>query len=531
MSAHRAVQHTLYRPLKEGASLAILGGGIGGLLTAAFLARARPDIHITVYESKAQCGGWIKSKLLECKDGGSEMIEKGPRTLRMHPGTLILLQTIAHFDPQFSIYGLPTSSPANTKWILNKDQLLSLSVFSSPGNLGRFLSSSVFSAMLMGVYNFLVRPWRRKRDPSVTDESVADFIGRRASPALGDRMGSAILHGIYAGDHKTLSARMTLRPFYGPDRLLKPTKLFSEGEFESLYNRLFPNAETSLFRLSKFPAMFSFPQGLSGMINVLHKHLENTPNVEIKCNTEISRVETTIGGMLVSDSTGVSKTHNAVYSLLSYSAVRKLLPDTADRSLIGDMQAVDVMVLNFSFNKPKDPKYTGFGYLVPQSEPNPEQVLGVIFDSDVGKGSELILGKPYPSPSHRENVTVMMGGHYWKDGNIPSSEECVERAKKVLKRHIGLEVDESTEFDVELHKQCIPQYGVGHMERIDQFKNIISKETHHRVALAGMSFGRGVGISDAAVDAFLFVGSQSHDPKTLELAHKIVDNYETTVRL
>ncbi|KAG5359282.1 Protoporphyrinogen oxidase [Yarrowia sp. C11] len=526
-----SIQHTLYRPLKEGASLAILGGGIGGLLSAAFLARARPDIKITLYESKAQCGGWIKSKLLETHDGGSEMIEKGPRTLRMHPGTLILLQAISHVDPKFSIYGLPTDSPANTKWILNKDQLMSLSVFKSPGNLFRFLSSSVFRAMALGAFNFLVYPWTRKRDPNVKDESVAEFIGRRASPALGDRMGSAILHGIYAGDHKTLSARMTLRPFYGPDRLLKPAKLFTNEEFEELYKNLFPEASTSLFDLKKFPAMFAFPQGLSGMIDVLHKHLEKSPNVEIKCNTEITRVETTIGGMLVSDSTGVSTTHNAVYSLLSYQAVSKLLPDTADRALIKDMSSVDVMVLNFSFEKPKDPKFTGFGYLIPQAEENPEQVLGVIFDSDVGRGSELISGEPYKSPSGRENVTVMMGGHYWKDGNIPSSEECVERAKKVLKRHIGLEVTDKTEYDVELHKSCIPQYAVGHLERVDQFKHIVSKETHHRVALAGMSFGRGVGISDAAVDAFLFVASQSHDPETLKLTRQIVDHYETTVRL
>ncbi|KAG5356003.1 Protoporphyrinogen oxidase [Yarrowia sp. B02] len=526
-----SIQHTLYRPLKEGASLAILGGGIGGLLSAAFLARARPDIKITVYESKAQVGGWIKSKVLECQDGGSEMIEKGPRTLRMHPGTLILLQAIAHVDPEFSIYGLPTNAPANTKFLLNNDKLMSLNVFQSVGNFARFVSSSVFRAMALGAFNFLVYPWTRKRDPAKNDESVAEFIGRRASPALGDRMGSAILHGIYAGDHKTLSARMTLRPFYGPDRLLKPAKLFSNDEFEQLYKRLFPHASTSFFDLKKFPAMFAFPQGLSGMIHALHKHLETIPNVEIKCNTEITRVETTIGGMLVSDSTGTSTTHNAVYSLLSYQAVSKLLPDTADRSLIQDMSSVDVMVLNFSFDKPKDPKWTGFGYLIPQAEENPEQVLGVIFDSDVGRGSELISGKPYKSPSGRENVTVMMGGHYWKDGKIPSAEECVERAKKVLKRHIGLEVKDSTAFDVELHKSCIPQYSVGHLERIDKFKHIVSKETHHRVALAGMSFGRGVGISDAAVDAFLFVASQSRDGETLKLTREIVDRYEHTVRL
>lgn len=75
----------------EPARIAVLGGGITGLASAHYFARENPNAKITVYESSARLGGWLKSDYMEV-DGESVLFESGPRTLR--PGTPAGLVTL-----------------------------------------------------------------------------------------------------------------------------------------------------------------------------------------------------------------------------------------------------------------------------------------------------------------------------------------------------------------------------------------------------------------------------------------------------
>jgi hypothetical protein len=65
-------------------NIAVLGGGITGLVTAFELSRTVPGAKITIYETAKRLGGWMDSEIVAV-DNGEVVFDWGPRTLR-HTG-------------------------------------------------------------------------------------------------------------------------------------------------------------------------------------------------------------------------------------------------------------------------------------------------------------------------------------------------------------------------------------------------------------------------------------------------------------
>ena len=65
----------------EGESVAILGGGITGLVSAFEFSRRRPDLKITLIEGSDRLGGWLRSSSVNVGTG-NVVFEQGPRNLR-----------------------------------------------------------------------------------------------------------------------------------------------------------------------------------------------------------------------------------------------------------------------------------------------------------------------------------------------------------------------------------------------------------------------------------------------------------------
>lgn len=147
------------------------------------------------------------------------------------------------------------------------------------------------------------------------------------------------------------------------------------------------------------------------------------------------------------------------------------------------------MVVNLYFRNPAALPVEGFGYLIPQSVPleqNPERALGVVFDSCAAQGQDTVDGT---------KVTVMLGGHWW-DGwpAYPSEEEGAAMARTVLARHLGV-TDEPAAVNVNLQSDCIPQYTVGHSERMKVAHSDLVRHFGGRLRVAGNSY-TGVGVND-----------------------------------
>jgi protoporphyrinogen/coproporphyrinogen III oxidase len=142
---------------------------------------------------------------------------------------------------------------------------------------------------------------------------------------------------------------------------------------------------------------------------------------------------------------------------------------------------VDVAVINLLYSKENLLKDQGFGVLVAPSENLP--ILGIIFDSCItdSKGNTIL--------------TVMSGGRFFdKYYGQDSSKEfilktAIENVSKILK--IQETPDHSEVF---VHRQCIPQYTLGHHARVERIRKYIS-ENQLPLSLGGAAFD-GVGVND-----------------------------------
>ena len=170
--------------------------------------------------------------------------------------------------------------------------------------------------------------------------------------------------------------------------------------------------------------------------------------------------------------------------------------------------AVTVIVVNLYYPNPNLlPVEDGFGYLIPRSIPyeqNPECGLGVIFasSSSVGNGTDPSSSEVSQDSAPGTKLTVMLGGHYW-DGfeEYPDHDTAVKMARDMLKRHMNI-TDTPTVARTRLQKDAIPQYTVGHLDRMYELSDVVRKEYNGRLTLAG-NWYNGVSVGDCVKQGIL----------------------------
>uniref|UniRef100_A0A8C2EHF2 Protoporphyrinogen oxidase n=1 Tax=Cyprinus carpio TaxID=7962 RepID=A0A8C2EHF2_CYPCA len=149
--------------------------------------------------------------------------------------------------------------------------------------------------------------------------------------------------------------------------------------------------------------------------------------------------------------------------------------------------SVNVAVVNLEYEGFILP-VTGFGHLVPSSED--PGLLGVVYDS-------------VPFPQHNRSgglttrLTVMMGGAWFEQtfGHPDSvtKQTLLDRATQAVTSHLGVN-SQPVWSCVALHKNCIPQYHLGHWKRLEKMRQYISNH-NLPLTLAGASYD-GVSVND-----------------------------------
>lgn len=193
-----------------------------------------------------------------------------------------------------------------------------------------------------------------------------------------------------------------------------------------------------------------------------------------------------------------SKQYGCVIATTPLNQLLRILPGQHGFSDIA-APAVTVMVVTLCYSKPLvNHPYRGFGYLIPRSIPlhwNPEKALGVIFDSDAMPGQDI-------GPQKGTKITVIFGGHWWagkSESQLPSEDQCISMARSLLRRH--LLVDEVPIICLaKLGTNIIPQYTVGHCERMGALHRRLLEQYGGRLRVAGSSY-RGIGVHDCIFSA------------------------------
>lgn len=464
----------------------ILGAGISGLTAAYRLLRwnldrpeGMPQLDVEILEASDRAGGVIASRLQE--SGTHEyVLEEGPDSIiSAKPQGIELCE-------ELGLGGrlIPTSKLNRKSKIARDGELHGLPegfVMLAPSRLIPFAGTPLLSwhgkarAMMD-----LVLP--RRSDDS--DESVGQFVRRRFGCEIADRIAQPMVGGIYVGDIERLSARAAIANFVALEKRYGSViaGLMSErGGNSQAASRTVSGARYSMF--------FSLDGGLSVLVDELVRRIGSSrirfgrrvdSIVELK-SARVRRWKVKTGEEEVDA--------DAVISALPARHIAGLIGDVDSELAVelGSIQAASSCVINLMYRKadfPREPDC--FGFVVPPGERR--SVIAISFPGIKYTDRE---------PPGFVSVRAFMGGVFAPSLLELSDEELIERARGDLEYFLGVKTAPLHTL-VSRWKHSMPQYNLGHLERVDRIEKQVSRL--EGFYLCGNSY-RGVGIPDCIASA------------------------------
>ncbi|KAI9835291.1 MAG: hypothetical protein M1819_002435 [Sarea resinae] len=516
----------------DGKDIAVLGGGITGLSTAYYLSKALPRANITLYEASERLGGWMDTKRVEVGNG-TVLLEQGPRTLRPAGiAGLVTLDLICKLGIEDEVLVTKKDSvSAQNRFIYYPDHLVRMP---GPGmSMGELVKTALLEPVMRGSTPGVFGEFMRDQVPVEpgkgvqTDESIGSFISRRLNKSMADNLVSAVMHGIYAGDIYQLSAKSILPTQWhlekrygsitmGMMQAFRKQMIFMPERDAHLHVAFSRTKLSPLLRdKMKDASVYTFKGGLEQLSVSLAKAIANAPNVTTKTNHSIKSLTYDLqrnGGIKLTTTRNQPPTsHTHAISALPSSTLASITstPTTNILPSLSATPSVTVMVVNLYYTSPYTLPVHGFGYLLPRSIPleqNHERALGVVFDSDAVSGQDTATGT---------KLTVMMGGHWWDNWtSYPSPDEAIEMAQAVVARHLHI-TEPAAVTSAALHRNCIPQYTVGHAERMSKAHRELRREFKGRLRVVGNSY-TGVGVNDCVRASYEVVDRLANEVGTTE---------------
>ena len=178
----------------------IVGGGLTGLSVAFRLKQITPDVSVTVLEPRDRPGGNIGTE-----DHDGFRVERGPNGfLDRTPFIPHLVRDLGLSDQLIAA----SEGSRKNRFLFLRGRLRKL----PRGPLG-LLTTRLLS--LRGKWQLLTEPWRPRRPKftpggsPVREESIAEFVTRRAGKQAADIFADALVTGIHGGDPALLSVAAT----------------------------------------------------------------------------------------------------------------------------------------------------------------------------------------------------------------------------------------------------------------------------------------------------------------------------------
>jgi oxygen-dependent protoporphyrinogen oxidase len=437
--------------------IVIVGGGISGLALAYRLEQRLPNAAIHVLEAAPRVGGKVATTT---RDGFH--VECGPNGfLDTKPTTFNLCQELG-----LSAQLLPASEAAsrNRYLFLNgKLQLL-------PNSLLSFVTSRVLS--WRAKYRLLTERFRKPRHDG--DESIDAFARRRAGDEIADNLADAMVTGIYAGDPKLLSLPASF-----------PRLAMFEREHGSVWRGM-----TAASKLRRAGKMWSLAGGLGELVSTLGERLRKPPVTGVT----VRRIQHTETGWRVhGDSNDRWDADAVVLTCPAYEQAAMLAdldPELAQR--VGGIAYNRVAVVALGYRAGDMPlSLDGFGYLSPQRERR--DVLGVQWCSSIFPGRR--------APDGMVLLRALCGG--WHRGEMVDwdDERLLRAVRDELTAAMGLHAA-PVFHEVVRWRQAIPQYHLGHLERVAWIEERTAR--HPGLYLAGNAY-RGVALNDCVEQADILV--------------------------
>ncbi len=450
--------------------VAVIGGGVSGLATALTLSKLDGDFQVTLLEASDRVGG-----VLETIHDGPYMVERSADNFATLIPDALMLSRQCGLEQEL----IPPNSEHRQAFVLNRGRLLPVPVGFSlmqPTRIRSILGTSTLSwyakLRLLGEF------WIPARE-SEEDESLESFATRRLGVETFENLVEPIVSGIFTANPATLSMKATMPQFVEMERRyggLIRGHLAARKKDAAAAARRASGARYDQFRAPR--------EGMSHWLAGLTAEL---PDGCLQLNTRVVEVSNP------TDSQGRSSwslqtnrgtmDFDAVVCALPAAATAELFQETIPQAaaIVGDVpyasSAVVAMIVNRADLKGR---IDGFGLIAPRKEGRP--TLAISYTSN-----------KYPGrvPEGEILLRVFLGGALSPHMLDHSDAELIEIATEELRAILGWQERRANWQAVIRWKESMPQYVVGHAERMQQLETVLRQ--HPTVKLCGAAYS-GVGI-------------------------------------
>ncbi len=444
-------------------TVAIIGAGVAGLSVAHEIRTRAPGLDLIVLEPRERTGGNVRTEIYDgytCEWGAVGFLDNAPDTLR-------LVREIG-LEPRL----LPSSDTARRRYIYRNGRLHEV-----PTSPASFLTSPLISARAKA--RLLGEPFAG--GPRVADESIASFAARRIGPEAAAIMIDSMVSGIYAGDAAALSLRACF-----------PRMWEMERDHGSLFRAMLATRKkrkTGDAMGAPAGRLTSFERGMTELVEALTRSLgasiqTSSPVLELRPPaTSGGFWIATPGRQIVADAVVLAGPASESADLVRQFGLGL---SSALRSIPTAPLAVACLGYDAAQVTADRGPLDGFGFLVPRSEKM--RTLGALWESSIYANR---------APAGKALLRVMIGGAH--DPNVLEldDEGLFAVVRSDLRTTMGLRVAPEM-VRIIRHPRGIPQYTIGHLDRLDRIETELQR--YPGLFVAGNSY-RGVSINDCIAQA------------------------------
>lgn len=451
--------------LEEKKKVVIIGGGITGISAAYYLQKEAREkglpIDVRLVEASHRLGGKIQTVV---RDGF--IIERGPDSYLERKQSATRLVKEAGMESKL------VNNTAGKSYVLVQDRLHPMpggSVMGIPTQLAPFVTTGLFSVQgKLRAAADLVLP---KSNPE-EDQPLGSFFRRRLGDEVVENLIEPLLSGIYAGDIDQMSLMATFPQFYQVEQ--------KYGSLVLGMKKATPQAKKKTSGTKSKGMFLTLTSGLQSLVDGIEAKLEVGSVLK---GIRVDRIKKVDKGYKLELNNGESLKADAIVSAVPHHVTHAMFQQYDFFDAFEQMPSTSVATVALTFPKEAVEKdINGTGFVVSRN-------------SDYSITACTWTHKKWPHSCPEGSVLIRCYVGRPGDEAIVdlSDDELTKIVLEDLNRTMNITMDPNFVV-VSRWKESMPQYTVGHKQRIQTINEHVTKELPG-VFLAGASF-EGLGIPD-----------------------------------
>lgn len=472
-------------------TVAVVGGGISGLVAAYRLVNSGQNLNVVVLEASDHLGGLVRTERL-----GGFTIDGGPDSfLSMKPRGIGLARELGLEDR------LQWTSEVNRgSFLYRKGSLHSLPEGLTgliPTKLAPMAKTELVSPLGKArmALDFILPP--RKGDE---DESLRAFISRRLGSEVFDNLIEPLMAGIYSGDGSQLSLAATF-----------PQLRAAEKEHGGLIKGVLAGRKQQTMRAighQTRQGFVSFRTGMHELPDALKAAIESHGGI-VKTHHRVACIARIDDGQFVVAQDGEVQDSSNVFDKVILAApvhvqadlLRHL--DVEAACMMAEIPVASSAAILLGYRESAEASAPGnYGYLVPRVERRAVKAITWLSSKWEGR-----------APEGHFLVRAFVGRAGQQEVLQHSDDELVELVRQELREVSGISGEPVVQRVYRLN-EMMPQYTLGHLERVARIEAAVKRVPGLEIAgnmLHGVGIPDCIAAGEAAADNLLTRSMQAVD--------------------